>query len=430
MNTSKFVRLLRDFDRATQGSVLIYVAFGITALIGMAALTVDVGLWYSSRRSLQSAADAGALAAVYALSDGEDASTQLSEAVADVAKNGYTLADGATVDRYNPPRAGFYFSNNDAVEIEVTFPASAMLSSVLGHSGGLVRAQAVAISEEYNTCVYSLNDSASGAIAASGGAQVAMDCGILSNSNADAPNEAIQTNGGAVMDVTEVITVGESDGSFGSATITENAQASLDPFRHVNPPASAPYSCTVSSGPPIRIQSTDPFPTSYPNGSVYCADIRVNAGGDLTFEPGVHIFHAGSQLTVNAGGIVTANGVTFYFTEDFDGNWNVNGGGALVMTAPIDTSNGGIPGVLIYEHRDNPGANYTINGGASLDLEGIIYLSNSDLTYSGGAVGSENETIIVADEVTFSGNTNITADIASSAVLSTFDFPENIRLVQ
>lgn len=48
--------------RSEQGSVLILVVISLTALIGTAALVLDLGAFRSHRRQLQSAADAGALA--------------------------------------------------------------------------------------------------------------------------------------------------------------------------------------------------------------------------------------------------------------------------------------------------------------------------------------------------------------------------------
>src|SRR5690242_12409567 len=45
-----------------QGSVLVLVVISLIALIGVAALVMDLGAFRSHRRQLQSAADAGALA--------------------------------------------------------------------------------------------------------------------------------------------------------------------------------------------------------------------------------------------------------------------------------------------------------------------------------------------------------------------------------
>jgi len=54
---------LRAFGRDTRGGISIMAAFGLTMLIGSAALAVDVGSLYLDRRKLQGIADAAALAA-------------------------------------------------------------------------------------------------------------------------------------------------------------------------------------------------------------------------------------------------------------------------------------------------------------------------------------------------------------------------------
>ena len=48
--------------RGESGQVFVFVAVILTALVGMAALVVDVGSWYQAQRKLQTAADAAALA--------------------------------------------------------------------------------------------------------------------------------------------------------------------------------------------------------------------------------------------------------------------------------------------------------------------------------------------------------------------------------
>ncbi|HYH94173.1 MAG TPA: pilus assembly protein TadG-related protein, partial [Candidatus Saccharimonadales bacterium] len=53
------------------GQVLVLVVFGMVAIMAGAGLAFDVGRFYSERRFLQNAADAGALAIANALIRGE-----------------------------------------------------------------------------------------------------------------------------------------------------------------------------------------------------------------------------------------------------------------------------------------------------------------------------------------------------------------------
>ncbi len=73
--------------RAENGQVLVVFAFAIVLLMVVAGLAFDIGRFYSERRFLQNAADAGALAAAAALVRGEDEATAESEARDVLARN-------------------------------------------------------------------------------------------------------------------------------------------------------------------------------------------------------------------------------------------------------------------------------------------------------------------------------------------------------
>ncbi len=70
-----------------QGQVLIVFALAIIVLMVAAGLAFDIGRFYSEKRFLQNAADAGALAAANALVRGEDAATAEAEARDVLARN-------------------------------------------------------------------------------------------------------------------------------------------------------------------------------------------------------------------------------------------------------------------------------------------------------------------------------------------------------
>jgi hypothetical protein len=70
-----------------RGQVLVVFAFAIVLLMVAAGLAFDVGRFYSERRFLQNAADAGALAAANALIRGADAATAEAEARDVLARN-------------------------------------------------------------------------------------------------------------------------------------------------------------------------------------------------------------------------------------------------------------------------------------------------------------------------------------------------------
>ena len=64
----------RDRRRGARGQVLVLVVFGMVAIMAGAGLAFDIGRFYSEKRFLQNAADAGALAIANALIRGESTS--------------------------------------------------------------------------------------------------------------------------------------------------------------------------------------------------------------------------------------------------------------------------------------------------------------------------------------------------------------------
>jgi Flp pilus assembly protein TadG len=54
---------VRHIFRGESGVVAILTALGLTVLIGMVGLAIDVGMWYRTDRALQNAADAAVIAA-------------------------------------------------------------------------------------------------------------------------------------------------------------------------------------------------------------------------------------------------------------------------------------------------------------------------------------------------------------------------------
>ena len=78
--------------RGNRGQVLVLVALAIFALLGFAALGIDVGYMYSVRHELQRCADAGALAGASAFTTGDwnDSSVQ---SIADTRARDYASRD-------------------------------------------------------------------------------------------------------------------------------------------------------------------------------------------------------------------------------------------------------------------------------------------------------------------------------------------------
>jgi Flp pilus assembly protein TadG len=109
--------------RTQSGQAIVITVLTLTALLGLAALVVDVGYWFRTHRSLQSTADAAALAGAQALPDAPGPGTASSLANDYASKNQSGLS-GMTVDfsqKYVP---------NDTIQVKVSKPRTDFFSKI------------------------------------------------------------------------------------------------------------------------------------------------------------------------------------------------------------------------------------------------------------------------------------------------------------
>ncbi|BDI32813.1 hypothetical protein CCAX7_48640 [Capsulimonas corticalis] len=83
-----------------KGFVIVWVTLGITGLMGMAAIAIDVSMWYARKADLQKTADNAALAGAYTLAHGGSTSDAVEKAAQIAALNGYAIT--MPVDHTNP----------------------------------------------------------------------------------------------------------------------------------------------------------------------------------------------------------------------------------------------------------------------------------------------------------------------------------------
>jgi len=115
-------------DESGQTLILFVLALGV--LLGMAAMTIDVGLAYVARRDMQNAADAAALAGADAILEGQS-SVLAANAARDLAlQNGYdNAAADVTVTINVPPTSGPHSGDSDFIEVFIAHPIDTILAS-------------------------------------------------------------------------------------------------------------------------------------------------------------------------------------------------------------------------------------------------------------------------------------------------------------
>lgn len=129
-------RLSKKATGRQSGQVLILAALGMAAMLGFAALTIDVGLYFEDRRHLQNAADAAALAGAAELPD--DPASATSKAREWALKHGVEASEIKKIEVRSDLAA------NDTVYIEVEQQFNWVFGRVLGMTTDGVGADAAA----------------------------------------------------------------------------------------------------------------------------------------------------------------------------------------------------------------------------------------------------------------------------------------------
>lgn len=393
----------RDFHGDGSGAVLIYTGFALAVLLGVGGLAVDAGMWYATKRSAQSAADAAAIAGALEVARGSDATTVETKAKSDAESNGYADSTGATITVNNPPTSGPSAGVASAVEVIVQQPVPGFLSSFVHSDQVTVAARAVARSFVAESCVYVMNPAVDSALSVPGTADVDMDCGAQVNSVSPI---AIDQTGTSCMTATQIATSGNASGTCLNPQPDEDMPQVEDPFSYLSPPGVASDACVDTD--PVEVTTAG---TTIPAGN-YCGGLVVEA--DATFAPGDYSF-GGQGLQIQGNSTVTGDGVMFYFPDDVTG-YDAPGPTPpralyIAGTADVDLSaptSGDYNSILVYMDQNvDPDIQLVLQGGADMELEGVIYAKNSHMRFAGGADGIDGWTVLAVDTLEFTGNSDI-----------------------
>ena len=383
--------------RGESGQALALTVVTIVVLIGFVALAIDVGLLWSERRHMQTAADAAALAGATALRDGNN----VSAAADDVsALNGFTDGSGGvTVTVNNPPLSGTFAGASNLVEVVVQQSQPTFFMQALGFGSMNVSARAVAGNINGPACIYALDPSNPGALSTNGNPTIQSSCGVIVDSN---NSTGMTANGHVTLDATSIGVVGNYSSS-GNVTLSPAPVTGVaplpDPLAYVQAPSVGP--CTNTN---VAINSNV---TTTLNPGVYCGGLTINGGATVTFNPGTYIIDGGG-MTVNGNATLSGQGVTFYDTQGYApyGPIVLSGNSQSNFSAP---TTGPLAGILFFGDRTVPNGQGTsvIIGNSQTTFDGAIYFASTGVKYSGNS-SSSGYTFVVGYDLTFSGNTNVT----------------------
>jgi Flp pilus assembly protein TadG len=438
-----------------RGITAVVTALGIVVLMGFAGLGVDVTKWLSSTRAIQAAADQAAYSAASAAGTTfcpNDASTTQAKAVA--AARGFVHGqDDTTVLVTCPSTESFKVTITQAQPMWFTrlfleTAPSATRSAAARVAGKKTDLCILALDGTNPSEAYVGGDA--NVLAVQGSANVTVECGVAVDSSS---NYSLQAGSNAAsLTANDVYLVGDmlpqSNGYTPNINVTgcstcdpvippnqidKHQRAVSDPYANRTVPA---HSCSTTPGVTYGGSSlTTTIPGAVSGGSgvgIFCGGLNIT-GTNVTVGCGTYII-AGGQLSIDGNAKVVqatgcSTGVTFILTNSAPGvndyarvNYQGNGGGKLILTAP---SSGPYGGLVFFQDRDAPSPtsseidNSTSCGGGSkqnkfsgqaqIALTGALYFPSQTLCYAGGSITDSTNrcTQIIAYNLIFTGSPSI-----------------------
>jgi hypothetical protein len=388
---------LNQNSRAGQAALMITLSLPVT--LGLMGLVVDVGWSYWRQEACRTATQAAVMAAAI----------QAKGAANLTCASGVTCQSTVTTCPSSLPATptnnlmagcnyakanGFvntgtqlvkYQANTTASPVSGSSPAywvrftvseriPTLFTSVLGSSFTTVSARSTAgvWSSSTGGCVYVLSPN-TGAWTMSGG-NFSTGCGIYDNGGVTMSGGNVTLGSGLASSTVNFSYAGTLIQSGGNVLPASNLKAGgsvANPISGLSaPPAGGCLpNPSISGGNNINI----------PAGT-YCSGISISGGTNITFGSGTFVITgAGASVNISGGNITTAaGGATFYFSNSA-GNFNVSGGN-VTLTAP---TTGSLAGFALWKDASSTGNSFNMSG-SNTTINGIIYMPNTTINYSGG----------------------------------------------
>ena len=419
---------LHTFWKNEGGAAAVAMGLMSPVIIGGMALGGETGYWYYTQRKLQHAADVAAHAATIRKRVGENGTPLRTAALQVASASGFRpvmidvnpdpgatnlVAVNLTVN--NPPLSGGAAGDSNAVEVVLSETKPRLLSSIFSSDPIAINARAVAkLAGGSPACVVALSVTKSKAVEVSGNTSVTLnDCSVAANSTqSDAyymPNSTAELTADCISTVGGSAIKNPSPNLLSlkvCTSVQENAPPAVDPYADVPEPSVSEYTCqnrTVSGS----IGPKEAAHPIYGQYSVFCNGIEVASNTTATFGPGLYII-TGGNLKVNNKATLKANGATFFFANNTTAE--ISGSAVLDLSAP---TTGPYSGLVFFgaSCEDTPlecDEVFRINGNSSTaSIKGAIYLPGSTIEFLGGTKAESSCLQIIADKITFTGNSMI-----------------------
>jgi Putative Flp pilus-assembly TadE/G-like len=410
--------------RDERGQTLILVALSLPLLIGFVGIATDVGALFKDKRTLQTAADAAAIAGALNYNYGSTAWKAAAKAAS--AANGFTDgSNGVIVKTPTMPTwpSSNYYNKSGYIEVTITKPEPTIFLALFGFSSVTVQARAVAGLGPGSTCVYTVGSTGNDVNVSNGANLAFTGCGLLDDS--DSANALTVSGGGKLT----AGSIGIVSSSWTSGEVNNGGEVTPSPSNPIVPASdplsylTAPSYSTAGCNAGTTINTSGTFNPASAGGVACYNGITIGGGATVTIDnPGVFVINGG--LTIANGASVTLGSGLYYITGIFSGQGgstisgsavtfymagtaaqiNIANGVNLNLTAPNNadsTYNG-----MLFWQASNDAQPITIAGGANSTLEGAVYAPDAQLNVSNGT--STNIYLdLVVDSLTSTGGSSI-----------------------
>jgi hypothetical protein len=401
-----------NFRKCEHGSIAVKFAVMVPVLFGAVALSIDYARLRNEQVSLQSAADAAALAAAKELSLADRKTEDLPQIAKSVVEAFVSV--NRRPDGIIPTTTTSIVDDNSGVQVEVTLPFNSLFGELFDRSWPDIRSIATArVVGQPNICVLGLNERENGTISLEKNARVTgQNCAVYSNSG---HNTGLKSKNSANLTATTICSRGGKDGgpgNFSPAPLVD-CPSFEDPLLSRPEPSVEPCS---------PAQARVVTGVMYLDPGTYCG-LDIKDGAEAVFRDGVYVFRNG-PLIVRNGGKLTAERAGLFFTGP-NANFTFEPKSSISLTAP---ESGPMAGLLIFGSRSqSEKLIYSILSDDARQMVGTIYIPKGELRIDATSPIADQSayTAIVADKMRLYGGPHLVlnTDYANSTV----PVPEGIK---
>jgi putative Flp pilus-assembly TadE/G-like protein len=439
IESSGIMTMLKRLARASNGAIATMTALLMFVLISFVGLGVELGFWYTVKRSMQGAADSAVIEAAASFASGK----YVAHAKAVAGQNNWQDGVGGTIVAVNnPPQFGSHVGNTGAVEVVISRPQSPFLVWAVGYVANItIAAHAVALLPSSGPpCITALS-TANNAIQINGNAVLdAVKCTVQTKGDLQfAGNHSVLDAAGLSTGSTPPSQCANSPSAqcnVPTGKVTQNGAS--DPFANRSfqtPPATPPAgSCKAlgSTGKAFAqgcyLGGNIPGGSSFASGTFFRGATSISggsvtfgaagggnvfyfdgglsiSGGTITFNPGIYYIEAG-DFNMSGPSTLTGTGVTIVLTTNAAGatyaNLSITGQANLNLTAP---ASGSTAGIAFFSDRNAPTTTTDqIAGQGNVTIDGVFYFPTGNFMVAGNGVSASPCTEVVALTIKDTGN--------------------------